>query len=366
MKKINCLIVLVSAIFLFSPLIEAKTTTNGVKINNNESENDNTFSLYCAYYNGDYVLINRESSDDKGNVEPDNMPFHTAGNPTLKQFHFMKSDNTLDCPLYIYGVPSPNGGKLQTIKGFSNENQGNLPVFSDYIFVQLNTGASECSGKCDGSQSSNQDDFWSCTYTGPSGTLTTKYDGKYYAYYPDSSWAIVNSNAVSPFCPDVFWNKETNQMKQAEYDYAEYIRNHNNFDPTQYGYLCGADKDKWEYYCSGTCKYPNNANIDCTEINKIIESGNNSPVANPLCEKEFGKFLKQIFQIIKILVPIIIIGLAVVDFVKAMAAQKQDEVKNAFNKLVKRLIIGAIIFVLPTLIDVLLEIAGITSNTCGW
>lgn len=88
--------------------------------------------------------------------------------------------------------------------------------------------------------------------------------------------------------------------------------------------------------------------------------------SNVLCTGKFGFFIKQAMQLIKFAVPVIIIALAVVDFVKAMSAQKQEELKNAANKLVKRMIIGAIIFLLPSIIDMLLEIAGITSSTCGW
>ena len=85
-----------------------------------------------------------------------------------------------------------------------------------------------------------------------------------------------------------------------------------------------------------------------------------------LCEGKFGEFLKQTFHFIKFAVPIIIIALSIMDFVKAIVIQDEKELKKASNKLVKRMIIGAIIFVLPTLIDYLLEIADINSSTCGW
>lgn len=88
--------------------------------------------------------------------------------------------------------------------------------------------------------------------------------------------------------------------------------------------------------------------------------------ADVVCEGNFGAFLKQMFHLIKFAVPILIIGLGIMDFVKALSAQKQEELNKAATKLVKRLIIGAVIFVLPTIVDYLLSIAGITSSTCGW
>ena len=80
---------------------------------------------------------------------------------------------------------------------------------------------------------------------------------------------------------------------------------------------------------------------------------------------EFGLQLKQILNIIKFFVPILIIGLAVADFVKAITAQSQDELKKAVNKLIKRLIIGILIFVLPTLLEFILKLAGIEFGVCA-
>lgn len=80
---------------------------------------------------------------------------------------------------------------------------------------------------------------------------------------------------------------------------------------------------------------------------------------------EFGAILKQILNIIKFLVPAIIIVMSVIDFIKALASQSQDELKKSANKLVKRIIIGILIFVLPTLLEFLLKIAGIEFGVCA-
>lgn len=85
-----------------------------------------------------------------------------------------------------------------------------------------------------------------------------------------------------------------------------------------------------------------------------------------ICSGDLGNFIKYAFHVVKFAVPVLIIGLGIVDFIKAMTAQSQDEVKKASNKLVKRLIIGACIFVLPTIIDFLLEVAEVNTELCGW
>ncbi len=77
-----------------------------------------------------------------------------------------------------------------------------------------------------------------------------------------------------------------------------------------------------------------------------------------------GDFLKEAWKLIKFAVPILILALSIVDFLKSISAHDEAEVKKAANKLVKRLIIGVIIFVLPTIIELLLHIAGFEFGTC--
>lgn len=80
---------------------------------------------------------------------------------------------------------------------------------------------------------------------------------------------------------------------------------------------------------------------------------------------EFGKFLKQIYSLIKYVVPIIILAFAIIDFLKAIAAVDPAEVKKAAIKLVKRMVIGVAILILPTLLELLLAAAGVEFGTCG-
>lgn len=85
---------------------------------------------------------------------------------------------------------------------------------------------------------------------------------------------------------------------------------------------------------------------------------------NGIFANEFGEYLKQIYDLLKFAIPIIILGYAIVDFLKALAAQDAAEVKKAANKLVKRLIIGVLIFVLPTILEFFLDLAGVQFGVC--
>ena len=79
----------------------------------------------------------------------------------------------------------------------------------------------------------------------------------------------------------------------------------------------------------------------------------------------FGNALKRILNLIRFAVPVLVIGLSSVDFVKALVSQDNSEIKKATSKMTKRLIIGIIIFLLPTLLELILNIAGIEYGTCG-
>lgn len=86
---------------------------------------------------------------------------------------------------------------------------------------------------------------------------------------------------------------------------------------------------------------------------------------NGIFQGPFGDFLKEIWKLIKFAVPILIIALSIVDFIKSISAHDESEIKKATNKLLKRLMIGVLVFVLPTIIEFLLHMAGIEFGTCN-
>ncbi len=78
---------------------------------------------------------------------------------------------------------------------------------------------------------------------------------------------------------------------------------------------------------------------------------------NSIFNNKFGEILQNILDLIKFSIPIIVIALSVIDYMKALLAQNQDEMKKANQRFVKRLIIGVAIFVLPVILEFLMNIA---------
>lgn len=94
------------------------------------------------------------------------------------------------------------------------------------------------------------------------------------------------------------------------------------------------------------------------------------------CEQLLGdsdeliNMIKTVINVTKILIPVLLIGLGIVDFVQAVFAGNEDKMKKAQSRFIKRLIIGVIIFLIPSVLKALLTIANsiwpnIDADLCG-
>lgn len=66
----------------------------------------------------------------------------------------------------------------------------------------------------------------------------------------------------------------------------------------------------------------------------------------------------------KYIAPVLVIILSILDFIKAIASQNDDDMKKAQGKFIKRLIIAAILFLLPLIINFMLKTFGLYSSKC--
>ncbi len=79
-------------------------------------------------------------------------------------------------------------------------------------------------------------------------------------------------------------------------------------------------------------------------------------------EDSVAWFLVKILNYLKLLGPLMVLVLSSLDFAKAILMSDDESLKKAQSNLITRLILAALLFVLPTLIEVLLDIFGITSS----
>lgn len=80
---------------------------------------------------------------------------------------------------------------------------------------------------------------------------------------------------------------------------------------------------------------------------------------------DLQELLDEAFLAIRICVPILCVILIAIDVLSAVTSGDEKNMKDAQSKAVKRLIIGVVIFFIPTLVNLLLEWAGFAFGTCG-
>ena len=80
------------------------------------------------------------------------------------------------------------------------------------------------------------------------------------------------------------------------------------------------------------------------------------------------KVLVQLIKILMIVIPIALILLGTLDLGKAVIASDEKEVKAAQSRLIKRFIYAALIFFVPMLVGVIMNIvsAGGEGDTASW
>ena len=72
--------------------------------------------------------------------------------------------------------------------------------------------------------------------------------------------------------------------------------------------------------------------------------------------KEIWVFLGNILNVVKIVIPILILAFGCIDFGKAVVASKDDEIKKALKSLMFRILAGAVIFFIPVIIKFALSL----------
>lgn len=75
--------------------------------------------------------------------------------------------------------------------------------------------------------------------------------------------------------------------------------------------------------------------------------------------------LKDIYSLVRYLVPVIIIVLSIVDFIKSVASGDDKEFKEVWGRFVKRLIVGIIILILPAILQLVISLSGALNSTNG-
>ena len=129
------------------------------------------------------------------------------------------------------------------------------------------------------------------------------------------------------------------------------------------------------YYCPNDAvyKWTSNANDikGCSAVNSIKteDACNKENVAtesdfigNSTCggtgfefHQSLPKFTSTLYDLLKIATPVILIITGMLDMLKAVSAQKEDEIKKAQQKFVRRLLAGAIVFLVFVIVETVIN-----------
>lgn len=122
----------------------------------------------------------------------------------------------------------------------------------------------------------------------------------------------------------------------------------------------------------------NNVKAENTDFNydnniKLLadENSNNdpTPVTDKDCENtlgpNFSKDLQSIFNVFKIVAPILTLALSTYDFVVSITSKQAEGLQKSAKKFTTRLVLVVLLYLLPTILNVLLELAlPQGGNTC--
>lgn len=100
----------------------------------------------------------------------------------------------------------------------------------------------------------------------------------------------------------------------------------------------------------------------CSRLKDDIAGICNAAPDGGYCGSLGNKVVNWIFRIVRIVryaIPVLLILLSILDYIKALAADNEDEMKKVTSRFVRRLIAAALIFIVPFILDFILRIFNI-------
>lgn len=105
----------------------------------------------------------------------------------------------------------------------------------------------------------------------------------------------------------------------------------------------------------------------CLDVNKDIAGIENLNGGEKTCgfSQRLIIWVGNIIKWIKYIIPVIVIVLGIIDFIKAIASSSDDEMKKAQGRFIKRLVAAALIFIIPFIIEFILDKTGFSEYVSG-
>lgn len=97
------------------------------------------------------------------------------------------------------------------------------------------------------------------------------------------------------------------------------------------------------------------------------DSDNSSGVCGFLGDEDSQSvaIFRKVYKYLKVLIPVLIILLGFVDFIKVVVTGKDDDMKKAIDRFVKRIIVAIVFILVPVLVQFFINISGLASQYSG-
>ena len=131
-------------------------------------------------------------------------------------------------------------------------------------------------------------------------------------------------------------------------------------------------------YCKSILKeqdYDGGTEQQCIEacLNNVEETVKAKKAAGLLSDnnndcgfsQRLGTWIVNIFKWIKYILPVLVIILGILDFIKAIGSDKEDEMKKAQKRFIIRLIAAALVFLVPLILEFVLIKMGFGYDSCS-
>lgn len=202
--------------------------------------------------------------------------------------------------------------------------------------------------------------------------------------FDEDSIELISSNCNSCFSGDTMWqsqktininrskvkeqclNKECNvniNFKSGFITKKEHYTYHVVFKITYIDEITNETTDSAPLNNAAT---QSNSKTPSEPVEKQEGSGGTSDTAN--CEGIFSRdlidFFVDILGYVKVFVPILIVLLGSIDLLRNVFAGNDDEIKKGWNRLVKRIVFGALIYVLIYFVSILFPFANEALGGC--
>ena len=202
------------------------------------------------------------------------------------------------------------------------------------------------------------EEHYTCDYSSGNDKLTISFDFtnekcEYTITYPSNETKTISCNELSGTgnflpstdgCDDVYYVKSKNIIRVATGG-----NNENNTNYTLSGLCDSYNTNDIEHFCSGNCNYE--------ELVCPYKCGSSTDIPAAL-----PTFTHNIINIVKIIVPIMLVIFGMLDFGKAVTSNDEKIMKESQNRFIKRIIGAVAIFLVVAVTQFIFSMIGTDST----